>query len=88
MDMIMTHKILHRCRLVDVSIDDFFNTTPAGLKILKPHVKAKLMKKYSFTARVINNWTSLPSYIVMATNINSFKTLLDVHQMNYRLTIL
>jgi len=35
------------------------------------------MKKYSFAARVINDWNSLPTNIVIATNTTSFKTLLS-----------
>jgi len=33
------------------------------------------LKKYSFAARIINDWTLLPINIGMATNTTSFKTL-------------
>ena len=46
------------------------------------------MKEYSFAARVINNWNSLPTNIVMDTNITSFKTLLDVYWYDHRFSIL
>ena len=35
------------------------------------------IRKYSFTARTINTWNSLPNKIVDAKSVNTFKTLLD-----------
>ena len=46
------------------------------------------MKKYSFAARVINEWNSLPTIIAMATNTTSFKTLVDVYWYDCRFSIL
>jgi len=35
------------------------------------------LRKYSFTARTINTWNSLPNKIVDAESVNTFKTRLD-----------
>ena len=35
------------------------------------------IRKYSFTARTINTWNSLPNKIVDAESVNTFKTRLD-----------
>ena len=35
------------------------------------------LQKYSFTARTINTWNSLPNKIVDAESVNTFKTCLD-----------
>jgi len=66
-----------------LSIEEFFqynhsSTRSNGLKLQKHHTRTNV-KTYSFAARVINDWNSLPSDIVMATNIKSFKIMLDVH---------
>ena len=45
----------------------------------KLHKKTVLTNQYAhiFTNRVINNWNSLPSNIVLTETLNSFKNLLD-----------
>jgi len=73
--MTVTDKILHG--LADVLIQEFYqhnnsSTKSNGLKLQKHHTRTNL-KKYSFAARVLNDYNSLPSDIVMATNINSLK---------------
>jgi len=35
------------------------------------------LRKYFFTNRVVNNWNSLPSHVVHADTVNSFKSRLD-----------
>jgi len=35
------------------------------------------VRKYFFTNRVANNWNSLPSHVVHADTVNSFKSRLD-----------
>ena len=35
------------------------------------------VRKYSFTARVVNIWNSLPDYIVDADSVHTFKSRLD-----------
>ena len=35
------------------------------------------LRKYSFTARTVNTWNSLPNKIVDAESVNTFKTRLD-----------
>lgn len=80
MDTIMTYKILHG--LVDVPRDEFFtfntcSTRSSVLKLLKLYVKTNL-RLNSFSIKVINEWNSLPSDIVQATSVTTFKTLLHV----------
>ena len=38
----------------------------------------------SFSNRVINDWNSLPSYVVDAPSLSSFMNLLDEHWTNYQ----
>jgi len=40
------------------------------------------LPKYSFTARTINTWNSLPNKIVDAESVNTFKTRLDKYWRN------
>ena len=35
------------------------------------------MRKYSFTARVVNIWNSLPDYVVDVDSVSNFKYSLD-----------
>ena len=35
------------------------------------------LRKYFFTNRVVNNWNSLPSHVMHADSVNSFKSRLD-----------
>jgi len=76
--MIVKYKILHG--LVNAPIEKvFFNATTT-----KTSCKDKFKEIY-FAARLINDWNSLPSDIVMATNINSIK---DVHWYNCQFLVL
>ena len=40
------------------------------------------LRKYSFTARTINTWNSLPNKIVDGESVNTFKTRLDKYWRN------
>jgi len=40
------------------------------------------IRKYSFCARVINIWNSLPNEVVEANTVNAFKNRLDNHWSN------
>ena len=80
MDLIMTYKILQGT--VHLRKDHFFimNTNPTrtnGLKIYKHHCN-KTLRRYSFSQRIIDHWNRLPSEIVNAPNLLSFKTQLDI----------
>jgi len=35
------------------------------------------LRKYYFTNRVLNNWNSLPNYVVLSDTVNMFKSRLD-----------
>ena len=43
----------------------------------------KFARAYTFLNRVINDWNSLPNYIVNADSLTSFKNLLDEHWFDY-----
>jgi len=40
------------------------------------------LRKYSFCARVVNIWNSLPNEVVEANTVNVFKNRLDKHWSN------
>ena len=86
MDLIMTYKILQGT--VHLRKDHFFimNTNPTrtnGLKIYKHHCN-KTLRRYSFSQRIIDHWNRLPSEIVNAPNLLSFKTQLDIFLSSLR----
>ena len=43
----------------------------------------KFARAYTFSNRVINDWNSLPDYIINADSLTSFKNLLDKHWTDY-----
>ena len=82
-DMIMTYKIL--TDKVNLEKESFFtlssNRTNRGSHPLKL-AKKKASKDTSlnkFSTRVVNDWNSLPSHVVMAPTTNDFKSKLDEH---------
>ena len=86
MDLIMMYKILQG--IVHLRKDHFFimNTNPTrtnGLKIYKHHCN-KTLRRYSFSQRIIDHWNRLPSEIVNALNLLSFKTQLDIFLSSLR----
>ena len=70
--------------LEGLRVEDYFevlqdsNTRGHRFKIYKRPFRSNY-GKYSFGNRVIADWNSLPSEIVMAENILKFKSLLDHH---------
>ena len=76
------YKIFHG--LEGLKVEDFFevlqdsNTRGHNFKIYKRAFRSNF-GKYSFGSRVIADWNSLPSEIVMADNILRFKILVDHH---------
>ena len=49
----------------------------------RPYVRR--LGKDSFAFRVVNPWNKLPLDVVMAPNLNSFKSRLNVHYKNFPL---
>ena len=83
-DIICTYKLM--TGKTNISKDDFFtstNLTTKGhqFKIFKRHA-SKLPRINTFSNRIVNDCTQLPSKIVQATSINSFKSRLDKHWCN------
>ena len=84
-DMIELYKILH-----DIYDEQVKPHLPLAQDVRRGH-QYKLFKKrtlrldirkYSFTNRVVDTWNSLPSYVVDANSLNSFKNRLDKHWKN------
>ena len=81
MDMIITYKIIHGLVCVPCSKFLVFNlgiTRSNGLKLSKEHVNT-IVRLQCYKNRIINDWNSLPSHIVNALDVLTFKTLLDDH---------
>lgn len=45
----------------------------------------KSLKKFSFSYRVVNDWNLLPNEVVMASNLNTFKSRLNSHYKNHKI---
>ena len=81
-DMIMAFKIMTgRVRL---NKSELFNlrennvTRGHRYKIFKQHATS-FTKQSTFCNRIVNDWNSLPKYIVESSNVNAFKNALDKH---------
>ena len=90
MDMIVTYKIIQG--LVPIPHGELFvfnlgSTRSNGLKLYKEYVRTNI-RLHDFKNRVINDWNSLPLYIVNASDIIVFKILLDEHWSNLRFVTL
>ena len=78
--MIQTYKILNRVDDVDPSY--FFSpnkaevTRGADSKLYVEYAKTNT-RKFSFGIRVVSLWNALACHIKKATNLNTFKSLLD-----------
>ena len=78
-DMIQVYKYLHKEYNVvnDILIRDTSERTRGNnLKFVKQRFEKEIRKNY-FSLRVTNIWNSLPNDIVMAKNLNIFKSRLD-----------
>ena len=80
-DMIYTYKIM--TGKINVNKSSFFKMTQLStrghqFKIFKEHA-TKLSRINTFSQRIVNDWNSLPSKVVTAETINSFKNKLDEH---------
>ena len=84
-DLIYLYQILKGAYDID---NQFFTpstfTTTRGhtKKLFKHHVNSYTRSKF-FSNRVINDWNSLPQFIVDSSSVNEFKMLLDRHYSNY-----
>ena len=86
--MILVYQMLHGLLYVDVhssSPANYLHTSTRGhnFKLYKESFN-KFARAYTFSNRVINDWNSLPDYIVNADSLTSFKILLDKHWAGYR----
>ena len=84
-DMIEVYKILNK--FYDDNTIIRFNMAKTerrghGLKIYKERVLRLDIRKFFFKHRVVNDWNSLPEYVVTAESLNSFKNRLDKHWNN------
>ena len=80
-DLIETFKILSGRELVSKEL--FFQPAPAhcglrghSMKIHKPYC-CTVLRKSSFSLRVIDDWNSLPQSVVSASSVIDFKNRLD-----------
>lgn len=79
-DLIETFKILRGFISVDPS--EFFSLRESRdlrghpLMLAKPRVNTSIRQNF-FAVRVVNHWNKLPSEVVLAPSINSFKSQLD-----------
>ena len=66
------------------SVNDRDNVVGHPRKLSKRRYDRRL-GKYNFGFRVVNPWNKLPIGVVMAPNLNSFKSRLNVHYKNFPL---
>ena len=71
-----------------LSRDDFLQMAPDNatrgheLKVFKPEARSRERRNH-LSIRSINNWNSLPSWVVLSASTNVFKTNLDKHWTQY-----
>lgn len=83
-DLIYLYQILRGAYDIDNQLFTRSNsTTTRGHtgKLFKHHVNSFTRSKF-FSNRVINDWNSLPQFIVDSSSVNEFKILLDRHYSN------
>ena len=85
-DMIQVFKIMKGFNRVPK--EQFFKqkaltTRGHHLKLFKPRAQ-KLVRRQFFSTRIINDWNQLPSDIVEADTVNTFKARLDRHWVNFQ----
>jgi len=83
-DMIEVFKIVHNYYDSEAAVKLNFNTfnTTRGMYKLQKFMCHYNIRKYSFCARVVNIWNSLPNEVVEADTVNAFKYRLDKHWSN------
>ena len=90
-DMIVMYKIVKG--LVRVDLKELFNpmefTKTRGHQFHVHKGKAiKVQRSTSFSQRVINDWNSLPTSVIEAPTLNTFKNRLDEHWKHHMYTTL
>ena len=78
-DMIDIQHILHGHLCIHESIyfvRSWNSTSGHPFKLFKPPGIREVRQKF-YSQQVITNWNALPSYIVEANSVNSFKAMLD-----------
>ena len=78
-DLILMYKIVNNYFNSDFSnVITFSTTTTRGhqFKLFKHHTRLQTCSNFHFN-RITNDWNNLPSDVVNARSINSFKSLLD-----------
>ena len=79
-DLIEAFKILNDFTNVQMGTAFNLNTTQFtrghSFKLVKSRCNLEL-RRHFFTNRVVNQWNSLPSYVVCVPTVNSFKSKLD-----------
>jgi len=64
-----------------------FNTITGNMYKLQKFMCHYNIRKYSFCARVVIIWNSLPNELVEANTVNAFKNRLDKHWSNQDLLV-
>ena len=87
-DMIVIYQILHG--LLDVrpgllQLSTSRTTRGHHLKLQKPRARTLPRRNY-LSVRAVNSWNGLPSHVVSAPSINSFKSRLDSHWNDIQFT--
>ena len=79
-DLIETFKIINKVNDAEVGFTLINNSRTRGhpYKLMKQRSHLDLRKNF-FTNRIVDQWNHLPTYVVMAENINLFKSRLDSH---------
>jgi len=87
--MILLYKIINNYFNSDFStLYTYSNTTVTRghqFKLFKHHSRLNFRSKYFFN-RLINDWNALPAFVVNANSVNSFKSLLDNHLVDFSFT--
>ena len=73
---ILTDKYDPECTRGLFTMRESEGTRGNSRKIFKPRIRLDL-RKYSFPIRIINNWNSLPEWVVSAGSVESFEARLD-----------
>ena len=84
-DMIKVFKIVHNYYDPKAAVKLNFNTfniTRGNIYKLQKFMCHNNIRKYSFCARVVNIWNSLPNEVVEASTVNAFKYRPDKHWSN------
>ena len=85
-NLILLYKILNNYFSSDFhNFFSYTNTITRGqqFKLFKSFSRLKCRSDY-FLNRILNDWNGLPDYVVNASSINYFKSLLDSHLANSR----